>query len=566
MFNNNLASVKFSILILVMICLVNPGFTMSKRAARHFKKANEFFVKNNIIKAEMKYKKAEELSPDDALIPFKMAEMYASIKDWDRAVEYYQKSITLAPADGKAYLNLGNILRTQQKYKDAYKVYQKAELLLNDEKFIYLYLGQIADLMEEDGRAIENYRKFLEFYPENRDARKELAVIYLNNGKNEEALSEYEILLDRAPEAFNDWENYLKALLLTKNYSKIFLILDAVIQKLPNSSEVRIVAGATYAETGEYQRAITEYLKAMQLDDTATNLNFEIGKLYENLKQYDDAIKYYEIHLNRYPESSETYYALSKVYEKKREYAKSIDVLSKLKEVDKEDVKVLREIARNYYMSSDFKQAVGYYQEALKLSPENAQIYFDLAECYILLKDKENAIASFKKSLELSANEKTKSEFASYYLSLGNEAKDASDYKTAIKYFQEAATLDESNTGILLALADVLCENKQNEDAIEIYKKVIALDAENFDAHFNTALIYFETGKYEQAKSFLETSAKINPKNAMIYYMLGVIFDKEKDYAKAIENYQKFVESEPGNENTPKIKKRISIIEQAKKK
>ncbi len=541
MYKKKFTSIKLLTVTLLVICLANPAQAMTKRAYRNFKKANELYMKNDIFKAELKYLKAEELSPDDPLIPLKMAEMYASTKNWDKALEYYQKVIRLSPNDGNAYINIADILRTQKKYKEAYNAYKQAGTVMPQENRLYLYLGQVAELLEEDDTAIEHYKKFLSSYPAHYDARRDLAVLYLNNNKNQEAMTEFEALLKTSPAAFNEWENYLKSMLLTENYAKIFEYLDAAYAKQPQNAQIRAVAGAAYFETKNNKKAIEEYQNALKLDPELFGLYFDLGRASENIKQHDDAIKYYEIYLNKYPDSTETYYALSRVYEKKRDYSGSIKVLSKLKEVEKEDVKVLKEIGRNYYMSGDFKKALEYYQEALMLAPQNgeisAKIYYDMAQCYILLKDDENTILSYEKSIAANSNnggesnEKAKKELAGIYLSLGD------------KFYDEG----------------------KNEEALVQYKKVMDLEPQNFDAVFNSGLIYFETEKSKQAREFLALAGEINPNYAMIYYMLGVLSDKEKDYVSAIENYRKFIELDSENENVGKIKKRISIIEQTQK-
>ena len=68
------------------------------------------------------------------------------------------------------------------------------------------------------------------------------------------------------------------------------------------------------------------------------------------------------------------------------------------------------------------------------------------------------------------------------------------------------------------------------------------------------------------AKECFSATIKSKPDLALAYYLLGVIQDTEKNYTDAIMNYKKFLSLDPKNENTTQVRKRLSIIENPRKK
>jgi len=115
-------------------------------------------------------------------------------------------------------------------------------------------------------------------------------------------------------------------------------ISDSLLKLQPRVSVISVPAAVTVADTnkasyelsgynlaksGQYDEAIIEYTKALQLNPQGKDIYFNLGFIYDKLKQYTAAVSNYEKVLSIDPNDKEALYNLSKVYEKLPDPAKA---------------------------------------------------------------------------------------------------------------------------------------------------------------------------------------------------------------------------------------------------
>jgi tetratricopeptide (TPR) repeat protein len=123
----------------------------------------------------------------------------------------------------------------------------------------------------------------------------------------------------------------------------------------------------------------------------------------------------------------------------------------------------------------------------------------------------------------------------------------------------------QSEAQRLLNEGNELYKNDQDEQAIEAYKKAVALDPNNGEAHFRLGLAYSATGKKEEAEESFKKSVEVyekylrtNQKDAQAYYIMGQALTRlgnyqedrgkaPKVYLEAVAAFKKAVALEPEN-------------------
>jgi tetratricopeptide (TPR) repeat protein len=112
--------------------------------------------------------------------------------------------------------------------------------------------------------------------------------------------------------------------------------------------------------------------------------------------------------------------------------------------------------------------------------------------------------------------------------------------------------------------------NENYAKAIEFFQKQILLDPYFFKSNLNSlALAYYESGNLEKAKSEYETIIsypttirEYEDEFVMSFYMLGKIYEKEDNTAKAIEHYEKFLtlwkDADPGIAEVDDARERLA--------
>lgn len=95
------------------------------------------------------------------------------------------------------------------------------------------------------------------------------------------------------------------------------------------------------------------------------------------------------------------------------------------------------------------------------------------------------------------------------------------------------------NINNLLEKGIFLHKKNSLDEAKKIYKEIIEIEKENFQAMHLLGIIFFQQKDYDQGIQFIEKSLQINNKNYSALNNLGNIFLELKKYPEAIEKYKK---------------------------
>ncbi len=113
-------------------------------------------------------------------------------------------------------------------------------------------------------------------------------------------------------------------------------------------------------------------------------------------------------------------------------------------------------------------------------------------------------------------------------------------YANALKAIDHAAFFGFGHTqqfdGISLNISgDRLYQLEQYDDAIQEYEKGLALAPKDINLMNSLGVCHGVTGDVEKAKAYFESALKINPKEIMVLYNLGLTWQvREEDTDKAI--------------------------------
>ncbi len=130
------------------------------------------------------------------------------------------------------------------------------------------------------------------------------------------------------------------------------------------------------------------------------------------------------------------------------------------------------------------EEAVSFYKEALKYNYGEAKIYAFLANCFKELKQEEESLKFLHKGYELYPdNEYMLVELINYYLYGGEPEK-------AEKYLDAAISKDPSNASYYRAKGHLFEKTNKVEDAVDMYKKALVYDSNDFVSQYNLGMIH----------------------------------------------------------------------------
>lgn len=129
------------------------------KEARYFKSLGDKYKKDDQIETAIEYyEKSLKTDPTFHQSYKELGLIYEKeYKEYDKAKEYYEKAIAINPEDPTLLYKLGNLYIHYDNYPTAIEYFQKATKLLPDYAQAYRNLGLAYSLNNQQDKAIDNY-------------------------------------------------------------------------------------------------------------------------------------------------------------------------------------------------------------------------------------------------------------------------------------------------------------------------------------------------------------------------------------------------------------------------
>jgi adenylate cyclase len=226
-------------------------------------------------------------------------------------------------------------------------------------------------------------------------------------------------------------------------------------------------------------------------------------------------------------------------------------------------------------------EAIKYFNTALVHDPKFASANMGLCKAYWTKYELSSAISwindAEKKCLSALANDSNNPDT---YASIAAIYRDTGRYQQAIEYLQKGIAINKDSINLMIILARVydlenkkkvaekifiglinkypknwrvhynygqyLTTNGRYEEAIDIYKKVIEFDSNNFFALNNTGINYFYLNNFDEAAIYFEKSAKLQP-YSKAFSNSGSVYYYAHNFEKAVDMYKEALRLETDN-------------------
>jgi tetratricopeptide (TPR) repeat protein len=193
--------------------------------------------------------------------------------------------------------------------------------------------------------------------------------------------------------------------------------------------------------------------------------------------------------------------------------------------------------------SGNYETALDEYRKAINVYPHFLEAYNNIGELYSKLGDSQSAIESYTEALTISKNDRV-------LLNLGVELYNAGKYDDALKLFQESLELNPNFLEAHFYTAMAFFNIKNYNSAVSHFLLVINFDQQHLKANYLLSYIYYEWKQYDKAVECLERIMDIADDRLFVnrYYGFCMFhlgkFDKSAKYLeealKASPQYEKF--------------------------
>lgn len=435
---------------------------------------------------------AEE--PTNSNLKYKLAEIYFKLEDFEECSKLLSELIKVSEVTSNTYYLYCQVLLLQNNIKLAFSTACKAlELYRNNYKLSFFK----ADILDRLGR----YEEAISQYDLVLDIKKNDAVAYNNKACILNKLNKYNEALQSAVEAIKldsnlayAYENKAKALLGMEMYEECIEACNSSLNIYKYLVETYSIKIKALFNTKQKDEAFETYYRACELGIKNSKLYFEMGYYFEKNKNYDKAVEYCDLAIELDKDFVGAYLCKGMCYYSNKNYSKAEECYKKVIELDPQSYLAYFYMIRILIHISKKEEALKLIDQVLDLKLSHMHKFYSLR--YEINKENkryEEAIIDIRKAIEDYPN---KSE---YYYELGKTLAALKRYSEAVDYLKRCTEM-ESNEFYFVDYSSVLMFLKRYNEGIDCCNKAIELNPTLAIAYINKGEALLELGDINGAE------------------------------------------------------------------
>ncbi len=246
------------------------------------------------------------------------------------------------------------------------------------------------------------------------------------------------------------------------------LLIDAGKLNTRNMARAHYQRAGAYSETGDFDKAIADYTKAIELDPRLKSGYWGRAEAYDKKGDFDAAISDYSKLMEIEPKGV---WQINRAgeFKKKGDYDAAIADYTKALEVNPE-VLVESSRADAYLQKGDLDHAIADYTTAIERDPSDWLAYNGRAWVYFKAGKAAQALSDAHRSLELSPNDPAALD------TRGNILEDLGRREEAIADFQRALAIAPEQEESKDALKRLGALSKSRDELEALYERIVKLD------------------------------------------------------------------------------------------
>lgn len=240
----------------------------------------------------------------------------------------------------------------------------------------------------EYAKAIEEYKLALRKNPDNTFAMYNLAVVYQDQGKTDQAENLYNDILKITEDTFSRIN--LAGIQYNKgNPDEAFKQLKTAADKNPDSAHPLSVLGEFKERDGKLAEAEKIYLKALSIDDRHALTHHRLGRLHLKREKFAKGVDHLKQSIDLEAENPAYLEALGAEYERSGAYLEAVSYFEKVSVLQPDRLEIYIKLGDLYKKKKMFKEALSRYWSALSLKDDDPYVHRSILDIYKILSDQE---------------------------------------------------------------------------------------------------------------------------------------------------------------------------------
>lgn len=421
-----------------------------------------------------------------------------AISDFNTALSQIEAGVEkdhLSP--GAVHLLLGNLYVSTEQYEKALSSYGQSISYGTSSVLPYTNAGTAYVLLKKYDKAIEAYSYSIERLGTQATpfcgcrAYTGRGMAYVFNGEYGKAIQDFETSLSFDKNYIGAYQGLLLASLMQGDLKNAQKAINKAILEYPDNADLANYSGIISKAEGNYSEAIASFEKAFELSDRQSEMPL----------------------LNR-----------GIAYLESNELEKAASDFSALAKLNPQNYLAWQYLGASQLINSQNLLAIESFEKAVNLKENPFQSYNHLAVAYRFRGVYTRAIELLEKAIEISP------QYIPAHVNLGQFYQDLKEYEESVSYFEIALGLMEKSTEVPI-----------HQDNLEI-----SCELDLFHNESCQFFIYDANGAIENHFTSL-TKEEMSQSFSRSYQAVGITYQDEKNYDKAMEAFSKAIELDSKN-------------------
>jgi tetratricopeptide (TPR) repeat protein len=229
------------------------------------------------------------------------------------------------------------------------------------------------------------------------------------------------------------------------------------------------------------------------------------------LGKYEESVLSYDLALAIRENFSSAWYNRGNVLANMGKLEEAIESYKRTLDYEPEDVATLFNLATAFEELNDFHQAIFYLERCVAIEPNYADAWYALACCYDTIDSPLFALNAINKACALAPD------CADYLQAKAGIEFQLGYIDEALRLYREALALDPCNPYLLFDYGTALLDAQLPNQAVMVLEKLLTVDSNFTDAHYELALAYYALGDKENTIQMLAEAFKHDAKKKQAF-------------------------------------------------
>lgn len=524
-----------------------------REAEFYFTEGEKFYILEDYAKALLYYQRTLEITPDNATVHYKVAEVLAHSNKQDdllKASLSIEHALKLERKNKYFYLLAANIYNSMTAYDKAAATY---EAMLREVKGTDEYLYELATVYQYAGKkdeAIKAYNRAEAAMGINEVSSIQKLRLYLEQGKTKEGIAEGEKLLDAFPDDERFAMAFAEALSQQGMRNDGISRLEKFVAENPDAGPAHMLLAGLYRDNKQEAKARPLLLKLFDdsgievgakliiLGSYSNELNEARSKgqsdpdkeafalqLFEKLEQSNAADP--NVHIV----GGDLYLSSGNSGKSEAEYLKAI-------ESGDVNFEVWENLLYLETQSKQYDDVISHADQALEIFPNQGVLYYFSGFAHLQKRNYDEAIFAFEQARKLSSKNPRLS--GDVYAMLGDAYNAVKMYDKSDLAYDQVLTLDPNNANVLNNYSYFLALRKANLEKAEKMSTLLIKNSPDNPAYLDThAWVLYSRQKYKEARRVIERAIETGHANATHFEHYGDILFQLGDVTGAVQQWEK---------------------------